>query len=560
MTTTTTNSSPYDKSEHGSILRPLFQLRWLLARPAQLRVLGFLPVIPLPYVKHLPYITVGQVMLTLPLAMLFLVGYKYTFIDPDLIQNGYIATYAIIATFLTANKANSIFNFLFGLSFERMVPIHNLASLVTVILSLFHGYVAYVYGGGDSGDSSGGGGSRDRRLSSDGESQFALYGPSPQVWKFMWDGGINTSGSLIIVCLVGLVALSFFRVFRKYCFELWLYSHIFLALGVIIFGFLHSVGILVVALVWWGLDLLLRYAVMTCCRSPSTAATLTKLSEDLVEIRFRKPAGFSYHPGQFVQLSVPDIGPLQFHPITISSAPYEKDVTFHIRALGHWSRRLVELADRKNEARVLLEGPYGNLSMDLENDQRYPVVVCVSGGIGVTPCLSVARQLWHEHSKGHRKLSKLHFVWTVRDLEMVREIAPIEKSSDPNGTSSSAKAQLYGNVESDDTEVPSSESEAWESGIDPVLVSDVYVTQPFDEDLEGLDRTLNVQRGRPDLEGILKSAKAEAIKCGASRVAVVGCGPLRLMEDLKALCSKHSSFALECGGVHIDVHDEIFDF
>jgi hypothetical protein len=362
---------------------------------------------------------VSSLLATQSLIPAIFVGYKYTFFDPDLIQNGYIATYAIIATFLTANKANSIFNFLFGLSFERMVPIHNLASLVAVVLSFFRGYVAYVYGGGDSGDSSGGGNSRDRRLSSDSESQFALYGSSPQVWNFMWDGGINISGSLIILCLVGLVALSFFSVFRKYCFELWL---------------------------------------------------------------------------------------------------------------------------------------------DLEDDRRYPVVVCVSGGIGVTPCLSVARQLWHEHSKGYRKLSKLHFVWTVRDLGMVREIAPIEENSDPNGTFYSTNSQVYGNFESDDTEVPSLESKAGESGIKPVLISDVYVTQPFDKDLEGLDRALRVQKGRPDLEGILKSAKAEAIKCGASRVAVVGCGPLRLMEDLKALCSKHSSFALGCGGVHFDVHDEIFDF
>jgi hypothetical protein len=81
-----------------------------------------------------------------------------------------MATCAIIATFLTANKANSIFNFLFGISFERMVPIHNLASLVAVALSLFHGYAAYDYGGGDSGDASGGGNSRDRRLSSASES------------------------------------------------------------------------------------------------------------------------------------------------------------------------------------------------------------------------------------------------------------------------------------------------------------------------------------------------------------------------------------------------------
>jgi ferredoxin-NADP reductase len=110
--------------------------------------------------------------------------------------------------------------------------------------------------------------------------------------------------------------------------------------------------------------------------------------------------------------------------------------------------------------------------------------MCVSGGIGVTPNLSVARQLLHEHSKGHRKLSKLHFVWTVRDLGMVREIAPIEESSNTNSNSHGAKAQIYGNAISDDTEVPSSEFEDGENGIRSVLSCDVYVTQPLEEDLE----------------------------------------------------------------------------
>jgi hypothetical protein len=115
------------------------------------------------------------------LVALFLAGWKDTFVDPDLTQGGYIATYAIIFTFLAANKANSIFNLLCGLSFERMVPKGNVASLMSVVLSLFHGYVAYVYGDDDS-DSSGGG-SRDRRLSSDGESQYALYGTNTEFWK-----------------------------------------------------------------------------------------------------------------------------------------------------------------------------------------------------------------------------------------------------------------------------------------------------------------------------------------------------------------------------------------
>ena len=93
---------------------------------------------------------------------------------------------------------------------------------------------------------------------------------------------------------------------------------------------------------------------------------------------------FSFQPGQFVQVSVPSVALLQYHPITISSAPYEKDVTLHIRGTFGWAKALVDLADRKNEISVLLEGPYGNLSMDIDDDKAYPVVLCIGGGIGVT--------------------------------------------------------------------------------------------------------------------------------------------------------------------------------
>jgi Ferric reductase NAD binding domain len=45
---------------------------------------------------------------------------------------------------------------------------------------------------------------------------------------------------------------------------------------------------------------------------------------------------------------------------------------------------------------VLLEGPYGSLAMNLWND-KYPIVVLIAGGIGVTPISSLTRQLLHEH-------------------------------------------------------------------------------------------------------------------------------------------------------------------
>jgi dual oxidase len=371
-----TQESPVDEVK---ALRLLYQIRYMLARPLQTKLLPFfVPVIPLPYLKHVPYITVGQLLLMFPWLLIFLAGYHSTFNSPDLTSGGTIASFAIVAAFLTANKASSVFTFFFGLSFERMVPIHNLYACLAVILSVFHGYVAYVHG--DDDDSGDGGGSRDRRLSSD-ESQYALFGPDADLWKFLWDGDVNMTGSVCTACLVGLVLTSFFRIIRKYLFEPWLISHIVFSFGVIIFGVLHSVPLLILPFVWWMLDLVLRYGLHSCRRFP-TNATLTKLSDDLVEVRFRRT--FAFEAGQFVQINIPAVGATQFHPVTLSSAPFQKEAVLHIRALGGWSKALVKLAENTPEVNMLVEGPYGNLSVDVKDDQLYPVVLCISGGIGVT--------------------------------------------------------------------------------------------------------------------------------------------------------------------------------
>lgn len=368
-------------------LRALYRVRYLLATPFQMRIVpSFVPVIHAPYLKELPYITVGQIFLIVPWFILFLAGYHKTFNSPELDGSGEIASYAIVAAFLTANKANSVFSFLFGLSFERIVPIHNLYACLSVILSVFHGFVAFKYGGsGDSGDGMGDSGSgssdrRERRLSGD-DSEYALYGLNTNLWKFLWDGDSNFTGSMCTACMVGLVLLSFFRIIRKYLFEPWLFSHIIFSVGVIAFGIMHEVPLLILPFVWWMVDYVLRYCLQACGRFPKSAI-LTKLSDDLVEVRFKRT--FSYEVGQFVQISIPALGPLQFHPITISSAPFEKEVTLHIRALGGWSKALVALAERTKETNMLVEGPYGALSVDIDNDKKYPVVLCISGGIGVT--------------------------------------------------------------------------------------------------------------------------------------------------------------------------------
>lgn len=483
-----------------------------------------------PFVPTLPLVkdgsTVGQALLLLPWIILFLAAYDRTFNNPSVESGGDVASYAIFAAFLTASKGTSIWYFCFGLSFERMVPIHNLYACLAVILSFFHGYVAYYYGETTSGDDS-----DDRRRLS-GDSEYSRLGAQPNVWKFMWDGGTNLTGSLCTACLVGLLTLSFFRVVRKYLYEPWLFSHILFSVGVILFGLLHSVTFLIVPLVWWMLDYAVRLGGHSLLEFP-TQATLCKLGDDLVQVRFRNTR--SFRAGQFVHICVPAVSPFQFHPITVASTPTDKEVSLFIRGLGGWSRALVDRANETTHEQltVLIQGPYGNLSLDLDldNGNVYPIVLCISGGIGVTVCQSVVRYVIQQAEKG-RALVHLRFAWVIRHVDMMNELPTVV-----------ADASLWSDLEKKrDSDTPR-------------FQPDVYVTKADNKDLA--DCPAHVHKGRPDIKHLVEETVALAISRNIGRVAVITCGPERMVDEVQQTCRQMSGM---CGKVALDVHKESFNF
>eukprot|EP00957_Ditylum_brightwellii_P120124 9166195-Ditylum_brightwellii.AAC.1 len=152
---------------------------------------------------------------------------------------------------------------------------------------------------------------------------------------------------------------------------------------------------------------------MVGCRYPRNAQ-IQNLTDTVVEISFPKTKGFDYSPGQYIYLAVPDISLLEWHPFSISSAPHQNIVTMHIRSRGNWTKKLQILADMKDNINILVEGPYGAISVDIFS-KRYNLIMLLSGGIGVTPMQSICHQLMHEHDIKRRALKKLRFIWTARD-------------------------------------------------------------------------------------------------------------------------------------------------
>ena len=52
----------------------------------------------------------------------------------------------------------------------------------------------------------------------------------------------------------------------------------------------------------------------------------------------------------------------------------------------------------------------------------------------------------------------------------------------------------------------------------------------------------------------------DAQKQCVTHVAVFGCGPKVLIDNLQEACRTHSKGLVESDGVTFDVHEEIFDF
>jgi predicted ferric reductase len=500
------------------ILKPISRrahaIRWQLSRPLTTRLLprwfpvGFFDV---------SFLTYGQVLLALPLLGLFLASYYQTFVAPDAIGSGTIAGLALVMVFLTANKSNSIFTFFLGISFERLQIYHNLSALVAVTLALFHLYVNYI---------------------DEGESQFELNGADPNLPKFMFDGTRNISGSGLLLSMIVLVLSSFFPIFRRKFFDLWFWIHILSAISVVIFALMHGIGTAVIFIAWWVLDVVMRYMIMASCRYPKMAQ-LDLVTSDVVKISFIKPSNFSYNAGQFVQVAFPDLSLYAFHPFSISSSPHEKVVTLHVRGLGNWTKKLVALAETKDSARILIEGPYGCVSLDIDNHDRYQMALCVGGGIGVTHCQSMAKSILNEHNRG-RKLKRLRFVWAVRDLEMLKVMEPLETSSDL-------------------LDIVLADSESG-SEINKLVKTDIFLTKASQDSPTTLEDGRQVHDGRPDLNAIIQDMKEEAKILGVTHVAVFGCGPAKLLYQLKVACRENSSTLTESKGVHFHLHEEVFEF
>ncbi|CAI2162458.1 10792_t:CDS:2 [Funneliformis geosporum] len=136
-----------------------------------------------------------------------------------------------------------------------------------------------------------------------------------------------------------------------------------------------------------------------------------------------------YEPGQYMFINFSNLKPpvswIAWHPISFSSAPSIMDdgvhfASIHMKVQGGFSKNLYMKAQGGAEhtrvpLNLRIDGPYGKPSIDF---MQYRTVALICGGIGITPMISILRDLVDRQVGGMPIVTQaIYFMWVIPDID-----------------------------------------------------------------------------------------------------------------------------------------------
>ncbi|KAJ0099098.1 hypothetical protein Patl1_20194 [Pistacia atlantica] len=237
----------------------------------------------------------------------------------------------------------------------------------------------------------------------------------------------NLAGMIATVIAVVMWVTSMPR-FRRKMFEVFFYTH-HLYIIFIIFYVLH-VGSAYFCMILPGIFLFVvdRYLRFLQSRKRARLLSARLLPCDVVELNFSKSAELYYNPTSILFINVPSISKLQWHPFTVTSnCNMEQDkLSIVCKSEGSWTQRLYqEISSSIDRLEVSVEGPYGPNSADF---LRHEKLVMVCGGSGISPFISIIREIIFQSTKPDYQAPTVHLICAFKnfsDLSMLDLLLPI---------------------------------------------------------------------------------------------------------------------------------------
>jgi ferredoxin-NADP reductase len=271
----------------------------------------------------------------------------------------------------------------------------------------------------------------------------------------------------------------------------------------------------------------------------------------VVSIKLQRPKywGNVVQAGMYGFIQVPKVSRLEWHPFTLTSAPCDDFIEFHFARVGDWTAKvhtlLEDLVAPKADEEVTehtrtttntpsgaaassppnvvikVEGPIGASSQGFTD---FPILVLIGAGIGVTPMISVLKQLLVTPGK----MKRVFLYWTVRDRSAFEWFASLmDDIFDSDQKRVIQVRHFLTSMKEDDRDIGAillhhaTRARHRKSNFDLIL---------------GQYNHRQVEVGRPNWEDELKSVKADAKELGHTKCGVFLCGPKVMAEDVASTC------------------------
>ncbi|XP_022770466.1 ferric reduction oxidase 2-like [Durio zibethinus] len=317
---------------------------------------------------------------------------------------GFVGNICLAFLFYPVARGSSVLPLL-GLTSEGSIKYHIWLGHMTMVLFTSHGICYIIY--------------------------WAVTGHISEMIKWSYSDISNVAGEISLLGGLVLWAATFPKIRRK-TFELFFYTH-YLYIIFVLFFILHvGIGYSFIMLPGFYLFIIDRFLRFLQSRRSVRLLSARVLPCATLELNFAKSTGLSYNPTSITFVNVPSISKLQWHPFTISSSSrLEPDkLSVIIKSEGSWSTKLNQMLSSSSIDRldVSIEGPYGPAS---NHFLRHDTLVMVSGGSGITPFISIIRELIFSSKTSQSKTPNMILIAAFKsssDLTMLDLLLPMTGS------------------------------------------------------------------------------------------------------------------------------------
>jgi len=147
-------------------------------------------------------------------------------------------------------------------------------------------------------------------------------------------------------------------------------------------------------------------------RQQATFLGSKAITHDIREFRFLADEHASFLPGQFALLDIPGVESSRAYSMA-NTTNNSREWHFQIRKVTNGSGTKILFDELQEGAKINLDGPYGlaHLRPDVERD-----IVCVAGGSGLAPMISITRGAVESSLLKNRKLYFFYGARTPNDV------------------------------------------------------------------------------------------------------------------------------------------------